>query len=205
MDGATVAAFWAVSFLFVLTPGADWAYAISAGMRERVAAPAVSGMLAGHLTHTLLVAAGIAALVARAPTVLTVLTVAGAAYLVWLGVATLARPGAAHADADAPVGSSWSWAVRGWGVSGLNPKVFLLFLALLPQFTSAAAPWPVPAQILALGAVHTASCAAIYTIVALTAHRVLRARPTAARAVSRVSGVVMIGLGALIAVEELIA
>jgi threonine/homoserine/homoserine lactone efflux protein len=43
MAGGTVAAFWAVSFLFVVTPGADWAYAIAAGLRHRVVLPAVGG------------------------------------------------------------------------------------------------------------------------------------------------------------------
>lgn len=42
-----------------------------------------------------------------------------------------------------------SWvrqAAKGAGISGLNPKVFLLFLALLPQFANPHAPWPVPAH-----------------------------------------------------------
>ena len=56
-----VAAFWAVSFLFIITPGADWAYAISAGMRERRVAPAVAGLLSGHVLATLIVAAGVGA------------------------------------------------------------------------------------------------------------------------------------------------
>ena len=40
MAGSTVAAFWAVSFLLVITPGADWAYAIAAGLRHRTLASA---------------------------------------------------------------------------------------------------------------------------------------------------------------------
>lgn len=162
-------------------------------------------MLGGHLTHTLLVAAGVAALVARVPAVLTGLTFAGAGYLVWLGISSLIRPVAAPVDGGATPGSARVWAVRGWGISGLNPKVFLLFLALLPQFVRTAAPWPVPVQVLALGVVHTASCAAIYTAVALTARRVLRARPATARLVTRVSAVVMIALGVALAVEKVLA
>ncbi|ADG73344.1 Lysine exporter protein (LYSE/YGGA) [Cellulomonas flavigena DSM 20109] len=203
MDGSAVVAFWAVSFVLVLTPGADWAYAISAGLRQRVAAPAVAGLLAGHLTHTFLVAAGVGALVSRAPTLLRAVTVVAAAYLVWLGVATLRTAAASHPDAGGPVGSRWGWAARGWGISGLNPKAFLLFLALLPQFTRASAPWPQPAQMVTLGLVHTASCAVVYTVVAAAAHRVLGARATATLVVARVSGIVMIGLGAFIAVEQL--
>ena len=52
MAVTTLAAFWAVSVLFVLTPGADWAYAIAAGLRHRSVLPAVGGMLTGHLLAT---------------------------------------------------------------------------------------------------------------------------------------------------------
>ena len=92
-------------------------------------------MLAGHVVATVVVAAGVGALVSSQPVALTVLTVAGALYLVWLGVGMLRRPGSPHASEDVPSGSALAQAAKGPGVSGLNPKVFLLFLALLPQFT----------------------------------------------------------------------
>ena len=135
MAGGTVAAFWAVSFLLVITPGADWAYAIAAGLRHRLVFPAVGGLLAGHLAATAVVAAGVGALVARSPLVLTVLTAVGAAYLVWLGIGMLVHPAAPQTHAENASGSWLRQAAKGAGVSGLNPKVFLLFLALLPQFT----------------------------------------------------------------------
>lgn len=59
MSISAFAAFWAVSILFVITPGVDWAYAISAGLRGRVVVPAVGGLLTGHLVATILVAAGV--------------------------------------------------------------------------------------------------------------------------------------------------
>ncbi|MGM9451681.1 LysE family translocator, partial [Klebsiella sp. K47] len=68
------------------------------------------------------------------------------------------------------------------------PKVFLLFLALLPQFTDATAPWPVPLQIVALGLVHALSCGVIYLLVGFGSQAVLGARPAEALWVSRVSG-----------------
>ncbi|MEZ0447608.1 LysE family translocator [Cellulomonas sp. ICMP 17802] len=204
MDLSAAAAFWVLSLLFVLAPGADWAFAISAGLHGRVIGPAVGGLLAGHLTHTLLVAVGVGALVARAPEVLTALTVAGAAYLVWFGVGTLTRAAAPRADDAAVARSPGQWAARGWGISGLNPKVLLLLVALLPQFTDPGGGWPLPVQIALLGLAHTVSCAVVYTSVALTARHVLRARPTAALVVSRMSGVVMIGLGAVLGVEQLL-
>ncbi|PAV68873.1 hypothetical protein WR25_26090 [Diploscapter pachys] len=74
---SVLTAFWAVSLLFVITPGADWAYAISAGMRGRWVVPAVAGMLSGHLLVTLVVAAGVGSLIAGHPLALTLLTLAG--------------------------------------------------------------------------------------------------------------------------------
>lgn len=187
--------------MFVITPGADWAYAIAGGLRDRIS-PAVAGLVTGHVIATAVVAAGVGVLVASAPPVLTALTVAGAVYLIWLGVMTLIHPAAPTAASEDE--SSWlRWAGRGMGVSGLNPKVFLLFVALLPQFTTTHAVWPIALQIVVLGALHVLSCAAVYTGVATGARVVLRARPTASLWVSRLSGTVMIGIGLFLVTERL--
>ena len=175
MAGGTVAAFWAVSFLLVITPGADWAYAISAGLRHRTVLPAVGGLLAGHLAATAVVAAGVASLVARSPLVMIVLTAAGAVYLVWLGIARLLtlRPRRPLLSRRLTRGRDRRRRVR--GVSRLNP-VFLLFLALLPQFTDPDADWPLAVQIAVLGLLHVANCMVVYTGVGTGAQVVLRAR-----------------------------
>lgn len=200
MNPMLLAAFWAVSMMFVVTPGADWAYVISAGMRKRRILPAVAGLILGHLAATLIVAAGIGALVTRVPLALNALTLLGASYLLWLGIGLLRDPPVPTAVNDAEAASSTRWVARGFGVSGLNPKVILLFLALLPQFVDARAPWPVPAQILGLGLIHVVNCAIVYLLVGNAARLVLRNRPRAAMIVGRVSGAVMlclaIGLGA---------
>lgn len=202
MAGGAIVAFWGVSILFVVTPGADWAYAITAGMRRRTV-PAVAGMLTGHLVATIVVAAGVGALVAGLPQALTILTIAGSLYLMWLGITTLMRPGTVHTGDQLPVGSSIGWWGKGFGVSGLNPKVFLLFLAILPQFTDRTADWPLAAQIVALGLVHVTSCTVVYLLVGYGADGVLRSRPTAARIVSRVSGIAMVAIGAFLLIERL--
>jgi threonine/homoserine/homoserine lactone efflux protein len=205
----SIGAFWAVSFLLVLVPGADWAYAIAAGLRDRTVLPAVGGLLAGYVALTVVVAAGLATLVAGSPLVLTVLTAVGAIYLVRLGIAALSRPSVAEA-ADDPAGAGEpgaSWRRRlakGAGISGLNPKALLLFVALLPQFATRGTAWPFAAQIALLGLVHTANCAAVYTGVGTAARRVLRARPVVARAVTRCSGVAMIVIGVLLVADRLL-
>jgi threonine/homoserine/homoserine lactone efflux protein len=143
-------------------------------------------------------------MVARSPVVLATLTVVGAAYLMWLGFGTLRHPAVPQAGTGEGDESWVRQAAKGAGISGLNPKVLLLFLALLPQFANPAAPWPVPVQIAALGLVHVASCAVVYTGVGAGARRVLRARPGAAKVVSRVSGAAMVVLGTVLLVEQVL-
>lgn len=212
----SVFGFWGLSFLLVLTPGADWAYMIRAGLRGRAVLPSLAGLLAGHLALVALVAAGVAALVARRPEVLAVLTVLGAAYLVWLGVGALLRPAgpvAVTVDGSGSrigsrvgsgIGSGIGEAVRGAGVSGLNPKVLLLFLAVLPQFTDPGGGWSLGLQILLLGLVHVVGCAAVYAGVGVGARAVLAARPAAARVLSRCSGALMALLGVALLAGQLV-
>lgn len=203
MAAASITGFWAVSVLLSLTPGADWAYAISAGLRHRTVVPAVAGMVGGHALHVVIVAAGVAALVARFPVALTALTLIGAAYLIWLGVLTLLRPGLPQAGDALPTESWVRRALTGTGVSGLNPKVFLLILVLLPQFTDSTSHWPLGLQILTLGAVHLATCTVVYLAVGTGARLVLRTRPAAAKLVTRASGVAMTVIGVTLFVQRL--
>ncbi|WP_345718749.1 LysE family translocator [Kineosporia mesophila] len=199
-----IAGFWAVSALLVLTPGADWAYAISAGLRHRSLVPAISGLLAGYLAITVVVAAGAAALIAGTPGALPALTLAGAAYLGYLGVSTVLDPPTPQAGSGSSEGSWLNQAGRGAMISGSNPKALLLFLALLPQFTDPGAGWPLTLQLLTLGCLHILMCALVYTGVGTGSRAVLRARPTAARIVARCSGVAMTGIAIGLLVEALL-
>jgi threonine/homoserine/homoserine lactone efflux protein len=202
MDLGQVMTFTTISLLLVLVPGADWAYAIAAGLHDRSAAPAITGLLIGYLLITAVVAAGLAAVVAGTPALLTGLTAFGAVYLLWLGIETVRRP-ARPTGSGGPVVSPRRVLVRGIGISGFNPKAMLLFLALLPQFVSRSDSWPLALQIGTLGLLHTLVCAVVYSGVATTARRVLRARPAVARTVSRCSGFAMVAIAAWLLVEQL--
>jgi threonine/homoserine/homoserine lactone efflux protein len=203
MDTTTLAAFLAVDLLLVFTPGADWAYAISAGLRERSVVPAVTGLIAGHAAYALVAVAGLAVIVASSPAALTALTVAGAGYLLWLGRGVLrqpATPATAGASTDA---SRVRVMLKGAGISGLNPKALLLYFALFPQFIDTAGGWPVAAQTGLLSMLHLTACAVVYLAVGVLARTVLKTRPSAARVVTRVSGAMMIAIGAFLLVERL--
>lgn len=204
MSLSMFAAFWAVSFLFIITPGVDWAFVISAGLRRKRVIPAVTGLLSGHMLATLVVAAGVGTLMAGTPAILTALTVAGAAYLLWLGIGMLRNPPVPTGGQDEEAASPARWMVKGLCISGLNPKVLLLFLALLPQFTDVHAAWPVSLQMIALGILHVLSCAVVYLIVGYSSRAALQNRPAAARCVGRISGAMMVGIALLLLAGKLI-
>lgn len=196
------AAFWAVSILFIITPGADWAYTISAGIRGRFVIAAVVGLLSGHLIATLIVAIGVGAFVTSEPWIMTLITVAGACYLLWLGITMIKYPSSLSSDNESKDGSWLQWAVKGLFISGFNPKVFLLFLALLPQFTDPQGIWPLSTQMVALGLIHVFSCGIVYLIVGYGSRAVLKTRPRIATLVSQISGTLMIIIAALLLVEQ---
>lgn len=203
MAFSIISAFWLVSILFVITPGVDWAYAISAGLTGRRVVPAVTGLLCGHLFAMVIVAAGIGALLAHYPVAILAITMMGAGYLLWIGVSLLLHPPVPKADQCMQVTSSIRWLTKGVCVSGLNPKVFLLFLALLPQFTDPRSDWPVSLQILFLGAIHIVGCGAVYLLVGFGAQAVLKTRPNAAQWMSRFSGCAMVVIAISLVVEQL--
>ncbi|MBD0741258.1 LysE family translocator [Streptomyces sp. CBMA152] len=203
MNTTTLAAFLAVDILLVFTPGADWAYAIAAGLRDRSVVPAVAGLIAGYAGYTLLAVAGLVVLVASSPTLLTALTVAGAGYLVWLGLGVLRQPAVLAASEEAMSSSRLRIMLKGAGTSGLNPKAVLLFFSLFPQFIDPASRWPVAAQTGLLGTLHMVTCAVVYLGVGVLARTVLKTRPSAARAVTRASGAMMIVIGGFLLVERL--
>lgn len=204
MSPSSVLAFWVVATMLIVVPGPDWAFALSAGLRHHVI-PAASGIVLGYSVLTVLVASGVGVVIATTPAALSVLTVGGGGYLVWLGAATWRHPARLPGPGEGPARSRWATVGRGMAVSGLNPKGLMVFVALLPQFADPEGSWPMPAQLTILGLAFTTTCGAVYLAVAATARRLLRARPTAARLVSRISGASMVGLGLALLIEELAA
>ncbi|MEF3402307.1 LysE family translocator [Agromyces sp. CCNWLW203] len=207
MNTQLLLACWAMMTFMVLVPGPDWAYIIASGLRDRSILPALSGILIGYLAAVFAVAVGVGAAVAALPWVLIALTFAAAAYLLYLGVRVLMEPpGLGAAGGDEATGGAptrpWLRLVQGAGVSGLNPKGLLVLVVLLPQFTDAAGAWPIPLQLAVLGLIFVGSCGVVYFAVGMGARTVLRARPSAIRLVSRISGAAMVVLAVALVVEQ---
>ncbi|RAN78733.1 lysine transporter LysE [Bacillus sp. SRB_336] len=220
MDPQAVIGFLIIAVALTCTPGPDWAYSIAAGLGRRSFVPAVAGLCSGYVLHTILLAAGIAALMAAVPSLLLWLTVVGALYLLWLGLVTArswrsagfsaAGTGAGPVPAGPaapPAGPAAGPGVRraflqGVGTSAINPKALLFFVALTPQFIRPHAALSVPVQSAVLGLIFVVCTAVIYTLVAAGSRRLLRSRPGGARVITLCSGVIMLGLGTVLLAEQ---
>jgi threonine/homoserine/homoserine lactone efflux protein len=200
---SSIAAFWAVAALLIAVPGADWAYVIGTVLSGRPVLLAVSGLVIGYAGITIVVAAGVGALVAGTPASLTALTIAGGLYLVWLGARALLRPGGHGVAGAAAARSDRATLLRGIGVSGLNPKGLLVLLAVLPQFATPRGTWPLAVQLGILGVVFTLTCGVFYLSMGSAARRILDGRPTVSRVIARGSGAAMIIIGLLLLAEHL--
>lgn len=219
MDPAALTAYLLAAMALIWLPGPDWAFMLAVGSRERLAVPAAAGLAVGYVLMSLAVAAGVAPLVAAAPLALVVIAVSGAAYLVYLGVGIVRTSGHAEPPAagspdvaasanSAPSGAQEASARRllwrGVGVSSLNPKSLVLFVAFLPQFVRPSAPWPVAVQLAVLGLLWAAIGAAFYTALGITAQKAIGTRPALASAVGRFTGIAMIIGGIALASEQLL-
>ncbi|MFE1362738.1 LysE family translocator [Streptomyces anulatus] len=165
--------------------------------------PAVTGLIAGHTVYALVAVAGLAVIVASSPAALTALTAAGAGYLLWLGWGAPRQAAAPTAEGGSADASPVRVPLKGAGISGLNPKALLLYFSLFPHFIDPAAGWPVAAQTGLLSTVHLTACAVAYLAVGVLARTALSIRPSAALAVTRVSGAMMIAVGAFLLVGRL--
>ena len=205
MNPTAVLGFAGVALSLIVVPGPDWAYVLGVGVRDRVVVPAVAGLLIGYALITVVVAVGVGPLVTALPGFLIALTIAGAGYLLYLGIATLRHPPTQDAMAAGSGAGPRPWRLvgKGIGVSALNPKGLLLFLAILPQFARPASAWPMTAQLALLGGVFVALCCAFYLSLGFGARRVLVGHPRIAMAVGRISGVAMILVAVALLAERI--
>lgn len=140
MIDSQVLAFTLVAALMTMSPGPDTMLVVRNALRggRRDGLLTVAGICSGLFVHALLSALGVSAVLMYSATAFTVMKVAGACYLVWLGIKSLRsaarRAPAAIVDGGAgTVAASQSFR-EGLLTNVLNPKVVVFYLALVPQF-----------------------------------------------------------------------
>lgn len=199
--------FAVATLIFAAVPGPAILYTaaqtLARGRRGGLLASA--GIHLGGLVHVVAAAAGLAALLEMIPDLYLMLRMAGAGYLVWLGVGMIRR----RFDAEMLPEVRGQDARRAFAesvlVEALNPKAALFYVAFLPQFIDFEASWPAWAQFLALGWIVnlTFSTADLVTVTLTT--RLLSGLRRSARAsqfLRRVGGGTLIGLGVNLAVSR---
>ena len=199
--------------LLNITPGPDSLFimARSATQGWRAGFVAASGIGTGVWVHILAAALGLSALLATSAAAFTVVKIAGAAYLVWIGIGMLrerAKPGEAQAPvgADTPPRRIAYPAIYRQGLltNVLNPKVALFFLAFVPQFIAHDAPSK-PLAFIVLGAIFAVNgmlwCLALALFTAFASRR-LKVGAALGRWLNRTMGAVFLALGLRLALAS---
>ncbi|MEJ8574575.1 LysE family translocator [Microbaculum marinum] len=200
-------AFALATAIFAYMPGPAMLYTAAQTLARgrRGGLMAALGIHVGCYVHVLGAVLGLAALMRLVPEIYLAIKLAGAAYLVWLGISMIRG---ARGENPAVAISSRSPArafVDSMLVEILNPKTAIFFVAFLPQFVDPAAALPVWAQLLVLGTIVNLAFSSADIVVILVASAAmvrLKASTMAQRFARAVGGTILIGLGARMAMDR---
>jgi threonine/homoserine/homoserine lactone efflux protein len=203
-------AFTVAAFIMNLSPGPSNLYVMARTLEQGTGGglAAVAGLATGSLVHVLATVLGLSALIAYSPLAYSVLKIAGALYLLYLGLSILLSK-RASASLDTQVSGTASKSrskifMESVIVEVTNPKTALFFIALLPQFVNPAA-GPAAPQLLLLGMIVTLSaipCDLFVTFFTNKAATLIKENPNLQMWQDRVSGMVLTGLGAYVLFSE---
>ena len=194
-----------VSLGMVLTPGPNMIYLISRSITQGHLAGLISlgGVALGFVFYMLCAAFGITALLFAVPYAYDVLRLAGAAYLLWLAWQALKPNGRSPFQVrKLQVDGPKKLFAMGFVTNLLNPKIAMLYLALLPQFIDPAQ--AVLTQSLVLGFIQIAISVSVNAMIALAAGSIalfLGTRPTWLLLQRWLMGTVLAGLAVKMALE----
>ncbi len=191
-----------------ITPGQDTMYILgrSAAQGKRAGIVSALGIMAGILIHTLLAATGLSVILATSALAFAIVKFAGAAYLIWLGIGFLVNASGRAGQPEIIPATPDPWTLFRQGVltNALNPKVALFFLSLLPQFVSRQAQ-PVFVPFMALGLVFLLTSGIWFLVLVNAAAWLslrLRRRSPIGGMLSKMTGVLFIGLGIRLAMSQ---
>ncbi len=198
-DGPAVGVFVLAALALLVVPGPAVLYVVARSISEgrRAGIASVLGIHVGTLVHIAAATLGLSALIASSAIAFTAVKIAGAVYLVGLGLWTLVSR---TAERDVALGGERNLRrafAQGIVVNVLNPKTALFFLAFLPQFVDSDASHPA-LQIAFLGVLFALLgllTDSTWALAAGTAGGVLRRSRRFARAQRYVTGTVYVGLG----------
>lgn len=202
----TLMAFAAATLVFAYMPGPALLYtaAQTVARGRRAGLMAALGIHIGCYGHVIAAAAGLSVIFHQVPLAFTLLKLAGAGYLIWLGYRLIIEGGPSEVPEIAAKSTRRAFA-ESVTVELLNPKVAIFFIAFLPQFVDPSGTWPLWLQFLVLGTmVNLTFTSADLLCVALAGWVVGRLKRSegAARLTRRLGGTALIGLGAHLALQR---
>ena len=188
--------FAGASVALAIAPGPDNIFVLtqSAMHGPRAGLLVTLGLCSGLFVHIAGVALGIAAIVRTSALAFTVLKLAGAAYLLYLGWQAFRGSSSALPESDGPTLAAAALYRRGIIMNVTNPKVAIFFLAFLPQFVDPAR-GAVPMQIVVLGGVFMAAGLIVFSAIAWAAGRLgawLRRSARAQQVINRLAGTIFV-------------
>jgi threonine/homoserine/homoserine lactone efflux protein len=195
------------SLALIATPGQDMIYVITRSLAQgRLAGVASAvGVCIGILVHTALAALGVSAILHSSEALFFTLKIAGAAYLVYLGIRMLfAREAAMLHAADGNRRSLVALAWQGVLSNVTNPKIVLFFFAFLPQFVDSRSATPTR-DLVFLGVLYALMALPVKVGVGLAAGSLserARRSPNLLTHINQASGLVLVALGLRLAAEE---
>jgi threonine/homoserine/homoserine lactone efflux protein len=200
-------AFLVIATVLIAVPGPSVLFVVTRSLTQgrRAGIATVVGNAAGVYVQVMLVAIGVGAIVQESIAVFTVVKLAGALYLVYLGVQTFRHRRSLADTLNVPAAPRQLRRMLGDAfVVGLaNPKVIVFFVAVLPQFVDPSA-GSVALQLLTLGAVFcliALVCDGTWALAAGAARAWLVRSPRRLEAIGGAGGLVIVGLGAGLAVS----
>ncbi|MFF5081619.1 LysE family translocator [Actinoplanes sp. NPDC000266] len=204
VSGDRLLAFAAMSFLLVVIPGPSVLFIVGRALSQgrRAAMASVLGNTAGGYVLVVAVSLGVGPIVQRSALVFTALKLAGAAYLIYLGVRSWRERHTLKLVAGGPARGGLRTFGEGFTVGVSNPKGIVFFSAVLPQFVDTTQ-GHVVAQLLLLGLIFnlvaiTSDCA--WGLAAATTRTWFARSPRRLSMVGGLGGLTMIGLGVSVAV-----
>lgn len=199
--------FLVAAVLLNLSPGPDIAFILGQTVRggRQSGFAAMFGIWAGAFGHVLLAAAGLSAIIATSAMAFSIVKWAGAAYLIWLGIAALRSGGGSFVSKDVKSSPDVLPIFKqGVIVALMNPKVAVFFLAFLPQFVVEGA-GPLWAQLFLHGSLIIVVAAAIEPPLVIAGEKLtskLRNSPKVGLWMDRSLGAIFVALGVRLALEE---
>ena len=198
-------AFIVASIVLIVIPGPSVLFVIgrSLALGRLGGLLSVVGNALGMVPLVAAVALGVGALVAQSVVIFTIIKFAGALYLVYLGVQAIRHRADAAAAVNGAVATRSHWRQLGEGfiVGVTNPKTIAFFVAVLPQFVDFTA-GSIPLQLFELGVVFIVLaliCDSIWALAASAARNWFARSPKRAAHLAATGGVMMIGLGGVLA------